>query len=110
MQLNWRKHINARALTALLLLSASLSFATEQGRRTGASFAQPQEKKMTNDQTRKESPFACNMKALTADQRKRHTALIKRLFAVKQEIRELPDGYAFRYAADTDLTGGFTTG
>lgn len=54
---------------------------------------------MTTDQTRKESPFACNMKALTPEEQQRHVALLKRLFAIKQEVRELPDGYAFRYAA-----------
>ena len=43
-----------------------------------------------------ESPLFCNTKALTADERKHHTALTKQLFAAMQAKRELPDGLAFR--------------
>jgi len=45
------------------------------------------------------SGFACNLRALTAEQRKEHAALASELFASVQEQKELPDGYAFRLPA-----------
>ena len=45
------------------------------------------------------SPFACNLKALTPDQRTRHAKLTRDLLAGVTERRELPDGYAFRIHA-----------
>lgn len=43
-----------------------------------------------------EPPFACNMKAMNAEQRQRYDLLAKQLQIAIQEIEELPDGYAFR--------------
>ena len=43
-----------------------------------------------------ESPLFCNTKALSADERKHHTALTQQLFAAVLAKRELPDGLAFR--------------
>jgi len=40
--------------------------------------------------------FACDMRAMTADERAQHGALALELFAAVQEKRELADGYAFR--------------
>lgn len=45
---------------------------------------------------RQDSPFACNMNTLTPDERKSHLAAIQEVFGAVEEIRELPDGYAFR--------------
>jgi hypothetical protein len=45
-----------------------------------------------------ETPFACNLKALNAEERKRHDKLSEVLFSSVEERRELPDGYAFRLA------------
>ena len=42
------------------------------------------------------SPFACNMDAIEADRRALHIATAKHLFSSVSEIKELPDGYAFR--------------
>ena len=42
------------------------------------------------------SPFACNMKAMNIQQRQRYDVLTKRLQMTGHEIKELPDGYAFR--------------
>lgn len=86
-------------VTATAMLYGTLMLLISQ--RDDAGFAQQPEQKMSDNPTKKESPFACNMKALTPEQRKQHLALIKRLFAVKQEMRELPNGYAFRYDADS---------
>ncbi len=42
-----------------------------------------------------ESPFACDMTAIAPEQRGAHIAAIERLFRSAQNMRELPDGYAF---------------
>ena len=42
-----------------------------------------------------DSPFFCNLKALTAAERTEHQALGARIAAAVSAIRELPDGYAF---------------
>jgi hypothetical protein len=43
-----------------------------------------------------EAGFYCDMNALTREDRERHNQLIRKLEAARIEIRELPDGYAFR--------------
>ena len=48
-----------------------------------------------------EPPFACNMKAMNAEQRQRYNVLAKQLQMTIQEIKELPDGYAFRLPSET---------
>jgi hypothetical protein len=46
------------------------------------------------------TPFACDMTAIPAEQRGTHHALIRRLMTqAVEEIRELPDGLAFRFPA-----------
>ena len=51
-----------------------------------------------------ETRFACNLKALTPEQRTRHAKLTRDLLAGVTERRELPDGYAFRiHAALSDV-------
>lgn len=52
--------------------------------------------------TENETPFACNIAALKAEQKKRVLDLLKELKTKRQEVVELPDGYAFRYAMDSD--------
>jgi hypothetical protein len=43
-----------------------------------------------------ESPFACNLQAMNTQQRQRYSLLTKQLQMNRQEIKELPNGYAFR--------------
>lgn len=50
--------------------------------------------------TKPKSVFACNMLALDATARKRHGEVTKQLRAATKEERELPDGYAFRFASE----------
>jgi hypothetical protein len=50
-----------------------------------------------------ESPFFCDMKAMTADQRARHAVLAKDLRRAVQEIQELPDGYAVRFPMEPSM-------
>jgi hypothetical protein len=48
-----------------------------------------------------ESPFACNRLALSPEQRKRHfEELGPKLRAMVAEVRELRDGYEFRFPGD----------
>jgi hypothetical protein len=54
----------------------------------------------TNQTTMSESPIACNLTALNAEQRKRHTALSKELRTNVKDIKELPDGYALQLPSD----------
>ena len=45
--------------------------------------------------------FACDLSALSGAQRAAHIALASRLFgSLVQEVRELPDGFAFRFAGE----------
>ena len=52
-----------------------------------------------------EQPFFCNLSAMDADQRKHHRELTERLRQSVKEVRELTDGYGFRFPAETaDIT------
>ena len=45
--------------------------------------------------------FACNMKAMSTAQRKRHTEVLSpALQSAKLNVNELPDGYAFQFTSD----------
>lgn len=57
---------------------------------------------MENDKA-KESPFACDMTALDATQRQRWDTLLQLLSEKQQELRELPDGYALRFPAESEV-------
>jgi hypothetical protein len=49
------------------------------------------------------SPFACMMEAIEADKRQGHLATAKLLFGSTAEVREMPNGYAFRFPGDADV-------
>ena len=49
------------------------------------------------------SPFACDMSAIEASMRGQHVATIAELFHAAGEIRELPNGYAFRLPNRSDV-------
>ena len=69
---------------------------------TGLKPQKPQDQNMSKKEVvKKESPFACNVFGLTAEQRQRHVQLVKRLISTKQEIRELADGYEVRFNVET---------
>ncbi|MGI9066363.1 MAG: hypothetical protein ACR2HX_08170 [Pyrinomonadaceae bacterium] len=53
--------------------------------------------------TDKESAFACDMTAISADQRGAHLATINRLFQAVKSFRELPNGYSFRLPNESDV-------
>jgi hypothetical protein len=50
-------------------------------------------------QVPRETPFACNLNALTVEERKKYLQLSKTLFAAVEERRELQDGFEFRLAS-----------
>lgn len=49
------------------------------------------------------SPFACDMTAIEASQRGQHITTIDELFGAVTEIKELPNGYAFRLPDGSDI-------
>lgn len=94
-----------RTLVTLWLLS--LSFFTAGPTKAlqskpGTTTPKSQDKAMTpmKDVPTKESPFACNVAGISAEQRPRYIALAKKLIGAKQEVRELADGYAFRFQVE----------
>jgi len=50
-----------------------------------------------------ESPFICDMAAMTAEQRTRHHALAKQLRPAVIEFKELPDGYAAQFPLEAEM-------
>ena len=53
--------------------------------------------------TEKQSPFACDMTAIAADQRDVHLATINKLFHTVESVRELPNGYSVRLPNKSDV-------
>lgn len=59
---------------------------------------------MTNvPQATKESPLACDMSAIEPGCREQHITTGREVFRAVTEIRELPDGYAFRLLDEPGL-------
>ena len=58
---------------------------------------------MNNANAEKVSPFACDMSAIEAGRRGKHRATMDELFHAVGDIRELPDGYAFRLPNESDV-------
>lgn len=50
-----------------------------------------------------DTPFVCNMTALSQNQRERYKEILENLSDSRQSIKELGDGYAFRFKADAQL-------
>jgi type IV pilus biogenesis protein CpaD/CtpE len=100
--------LNASTLTLIALTSASLTLLQGcSGARSQvpAVQQQPQREMRMNTEKRvtNESPIACNMGALSDEQRKRILVLVKQFRAAGQEVRELPDGYALRLPAESAM-------
>ena len=98
-----RKRNMVRTLMIISLLGLNLFTALALQSKTGITTSNAQEQAMTKtkDGATKESPFVCNVAGMNAEQRQRYTVLIKKLQVSKQEVRELPDGYAFRFPAES---------
>jgi hypothetical protein len=50
-----------------------------------------------------ESPFICDLTAMDGEQRARHHIVVRQLHGAVQEIRELSDGYALRFAVEPSM-------
>lgn len=99
------KRKTLRALMTLSFLSlgffaagSSAALQSKAGMTTPKSKDQAMTK--TKDVATKESPFACNVAGISGEQRPRYLALAKKLVSTRQEVRELADGYAFRFSVE----------
>jgi hypothetical protein len=77
------------ATTAMLGLIAGASIIAQSGSGSGSGAGAGAGSGST------ETPFFCNLKALTGAERTEHQQATKHLLASVQETRELPNGYAF---------------
>ena len=50
-----------------------------------------------------ESPFVCNMAAMSPEQRARHRVLSQQLRGAVREVKELSDGYAAQFSMEPSL-------
>jgi hypothetical protein len=81
----------------LLLAATTLSIAGLM--MTDPIYAQTQTS--STNATRKPVVFACNMKAMSPTQRKRHSEVLSpTLQSAKLNVNELTDGYAFQFPSD----------
>lgn len=58
---------------------------------------------MKDANTEKVSPFACDMSAIEPRSRGEHIATTDELFRAVEDIREMPNGYAFRLPHEPDV-------
>jgi len=83
---------------ALYFRSSSLCLPPEQKVMTNAGTATNHQG--ANSRAREQAdnaPFACDMQAISADERPRHLTVIEQMRQATTEVKELPDGYAFRF-------------
>jgi hypothetical protein len=102
--------LNASTLTLIALASASLTLlqgcsGARSQKPANVVQQQPQREVRVNLQNKvtTESPIACNMAALSDEQRKRLMVVIKQIRAAGQEVRELADGYSLRLPAESAM-------
>lgn len=50
-----------------------------------------------------DTPFICNINALSESQRIRYQEIANKLNNSRQSVKELNDGYGFRYKAESEL-------
>ena len=50
-----------------------------------------------------DTPFICNLNALTIEQKDRYKELTENLRESRQSVKELSDGYAFRFKAESQM-------
>ena len=50
-----------------------------------------------------DNAFVCKMDALSETQRERYREIIKKLDQSRQSVKELADGYAFRFKAEAQM-------
>src|SRR5262245_33108076 len=90
---------------AFVSLAGGSSMSVTTKSNTAQTQQKPQKKEKVSaaaDSSTKESPFFCNVGALSSEERKRIVVLVNNLKAKRQEVKELPDGFAFRYVMDAE--------
>lgn len=68
----------------------------------GQTKTMPMKSQLKTENT-KESPFACNISVLTKQQRTRTFSLLDKMKNNIQEVKELTDGYAFRFPMEAQM-------
>ena len=77
----------------------AMMFLAAQGAAKPADTGAPQKPKAS-------APFACDLGAMTPDERKDHARHTKELLAAVKEKKALPNGYAFRFERSRSLVSG----
>lgn len=89
------------ALATLVITLAATGLAVSK--QVSKSKAQPPAEKMTTaNSLESETPFVCSLTALSRAEREHHSEVSKQLKASVKEVRELPDGYAFRLPGERE--------
>ena len=87
----------------IIILAAAAGVAATFSMVRGLTSREPDQQSNGVASTSSNSPFACDIMALTAEQRKRHSGeLGPMLRSMKKSVRELPDGYEFEFPADAN--------
>jgi hypothetical protein len=87
------------AVTTLLIgITITDQYARAQNKET-----RPASGKQKMISTQEPQLLACNMGAMTPAQRQRYNQIGKQLRKAVKQVKELPNGYAFRYAPDPTL-------
>jgi hypothetical protein len=94
---------NRLALAAIILLTGVAVADRHLPARAEDGKASPALKRQKVATAAEPSPLACNMGAMTPVQRQHHDKIGKQLRKAVKEVKELPDGYAFRFPADPAL-------
>jgi hypothetical protein len=89
------KMLRILVVTGLILFTQGN--VTPQEKNRAESKSQPTMK----NEKRDDAPFMCRLDALDTAQRARYQDVRKLLHTGVQEVKELPDGYAFRLSADS---------
>jgi hypothetical protein len=53
--------------------------------------------------SRQQSPLACDLAALSDEERREHLAVAEEMFTAVQDVKELPGGYGFRLPATPEM-------
>lgn len=56
-----------------------------------------------------QSPLVCDLTALDEGERREHVRVSEEMFAALQEVKDLPDGYGFRFPATAEMLQTVTT-
>lgn len=52
---------------------------------------------------RDQTPLACDLTVIGNEEREQHHQIAEEIFAAVEELRELPDGYAFRLPTESEM-------